>query len=72
MTNNADKMKMFQNLTSLITPISHILILPSSKINPLVFDRIQLLNSKPNLGYKCKRKIAEMSSDKKLTIEGEK
>ncbi len=68
-SNTADKTKLFEDL--LIKSIAHMLVLPTSRMDPLVSNIEEFLDPRPNLGYRFKKKIAEMRIEKKITQDDE-
>ena len=67
-----DKMKLLDDLTHLLKSIANKLINPSSRFDYLNSTLEEFLNPQPYLGYRCEKKIRDLSEDNKLSKQEEK
>ncbi|CAI9718143.1 Hypothetical predicted protein [Octopus vulgaris] len=72
-SNTVDKTKLLEDLSNLIKSVANMIVLPTYRIGPLDPDAPieKFLDPKPNLGYRFKRKIAEMIIKKTATATEE-
>lgn len=71
-SNTADQTKLFHDLSLLIRSIASKLILPTSRVDPLVSSIEEYLDPAPYLGYRFERKVKDLKDIGKLTCEREK
>ena len=65
-------MKLLDDLTHLLKSIANKLINPLSRFDYLNSNMEEFLNPQPYLGYRCKKKIRDLSEDNKLSKQKEK
>ena len=68
-SNDADKTKLLDDLTRLMRELARSIMLPTSRIDPLLSDIQSHLDPEPNLGFRFERKATELISDKKISKE---
>lgn len=62
-SNITDKTKLFEDLTRLIKSIARILMLQSSRVDPILSNIEGSLDPEPNLGYRFEKKVMELNTE---------